>query len=158
MRKFYFKLTTPLRIKQLREKIEKYKLAETIITKDTEENYLDKLKLINTDIRGNIKKNIISSVKIKTLIDYDTYSLHLLSCINAQKVVVEQTHEVYEKTRLSFLKARKEKQILERLKEKEHDDYFKEINREDQKHSDELANINYSRLERDVPNERYFQQ
>lgn len=156
MKKFYFKLSTPLRIKQLKEKIEKQKLAEAVIEKDRAENRLVQLELTKKNTREKIKENMSTSVKTRVLSDYDVYATEMISLIDTQESVISQACEVCEEKRQSFLGYRRERKIYERIKENKYNDYNKKMNREEQKISDELGNISHSRLERDVPNEKYF--
>ncbi len=152
MKKFYFRLSTPLRIKQLREKIEKQKLAQAVIEKDRAENHLVQLEQTKNKVRKGIEKTISVSIETRALSDYGVYAADMISLIDTQKNVIKQAREVYEKSRHSFLSYRRERKIYEKIKKKKYNDYNKKINREEQKISDELANINHSRLGRDVPN------
>lgn len=154
MKKFYFKLSTPLRIKQLKEKIEKQKLAEAVIEKDRAENRLVQLELTKKNTREKIKENMSTSVKTRVLSDYDVYATEMISLIDTQESVISQACEVCEERRQSFLGYRRERKIYERIKENKYNDYNKKMNREEQKISDELGNINHSRLERDISNEK----
>lgn len=156
MKKFHFRLSTPLRIKQLREKIEKQKLAEAVIERDKQKNHLAALELTKRNIQEMIDENLFTSVQMKVLSDYGVYAADMTTLIDTQRDAVKQAIEVYENKRLSFLGYRQERQIFERIKEYKYSDYNKKMNKEEQKISDELANINHSRLERDVPNEKYF--
>jgi flagellar biosynthesis chaperone FliJ len=53
------------------------------------------------------------------------------------------------------MKSRIERQIYEKIKEYHYMEYNKMVYREEQKISDELANINHGRLERNLANEQY---
>lgn len=156
MKKFYFRLETPLRIKQLKEKTEKQKLAEAVIKRNKEEKHLVQLELSKKMAREGIEKKLFNSVETRVLSDYSMYASHMTSQIDAQKIAVKQAHDIYEKRRLSYLAHRREKQIFEKIKEKKYVDYNKKVNDEEQKISDEVANTNYSRLERNTPDEKYF--
>lgn len=153
MKKFNFRLNTPLRIKQLREQIEKQKLAKAIVEMDREANYLKYLESTNKNLHETMQTKLLNSVKAKSLSFYETYSADIISLINRQKTTVKQVNKIYEKTRLSFLESRKERQVLENIKQKKYDDYYKKTNREEQKISDELSNVNFSRRERYLSNE-----
>ncbi|NLZ53278.1 MAG: flagellar export protein FliJ [Thermoanaerobacteraceae bacterium] len=156
MKKFYFRLDTPLRIKQLKEKIEKQRLSQAILKKNTEKNRLTQMKLTKKNIRNIIDENLLTSVEIRELSDYSVFATDMLVLIEAQKDVVKQANEIYERTKLDFLRCRRERQIYEKVKEHQYNEYSIMISREEQKISDELANINYSRLERNIPDENYF--
>ena len=133
MKKFNFRLNTPLRIKQLREQIEKQKLAKAIVEMDREANYLKYLESTNKNLHETMQTKLLNSVKAKSLSFYETYSADIISLINRQKTTVKQVNKIYEKTSLSFLESRKERQVLENIKQKKYDDYYKKTNREEQK-------------------------
>lgn len=156
MKKFYFRLDTPLRIKQLKEKTERQKLSQALFNKLTEENRLAKMKHTKKYIREMIDKNLLTCVEIRALSDYSIFATDMLFRIETQKNVIKQAAEVYERSKLNFLRCRRERQIYEKIKEHQYDEYNIMLNREEQKITDELANINHSRLERNLSNEKYF--
>lgn len=156
MKKFRFKFDTSLRIKNLKERLDRYRLAETIIERDKEQNYLDELKLTNKNIKADINTKLNKSVTVNVLSDYGNYTANIKTLIDSQKELVKKATDLYEEARHSFLESRKERQIFDKLKEKRHNEYFKEMNRAEQIIIDELANVNYSRLERDKPDEGYY--
>ncbi|WP_213951238.1 MULTISPECIES: flagellar export protein FliJ [Tepidanaerobacter] len=150
MKKFSFRLETPLRIKELKEKIEKQKLAEAINEKNKAEKSLTQLELSKKDTWEKIEKQLYDSIKTNVLSDFGVYSAHISSKIDRQKIVVKNTHRFYEERVHSYIISRREKQILEKVKEKKFAVYNKNLNAEEQKITDEVANINYDRLERDT--------
>lgn len=152
MKKFKFKLSTPLKIKQMKEEIEKQKLAESITKKNHELSRLNELKQEKLDTRENLKEALNSSTKITDLNDFGAYMVNLKSLVQKQQTVVAQAEELYELTRQSYIESRKEKEILEKLEEKSFQAYFRELDRVEQKISDESASLAYNRRKRDVPN------
>jgi len=156
MKKFYFRLDTPLRIKQLKEKIEKHKLSQALYKKHTEEKRLAKMKLTKKNICEEIDKKLLTCVEIRDLSDFSVFAREMFGLIENQENIIKQAKEVYEKSKKNFLRSRIERQIYEKIKEHQYMEYNKMFNREEQKINDELANINYSRLERNLSNEKYY--
>lgn len=139
MKKFKFKLETPLKIKKINEEIRKQKLAEAINIKNKEENRLKALIRIDSDIKSELKYSLQESLKAKDLSLLATYMSHIKSDIHAQEITFKNAMMAYEKTRLSFIDIKKERQIFEKIRENKLNSYFKEINLEEQKITDEAA-------------------
>ena len=85
MKKFRFKFDTSLRIKNLKERLDRYRLAETIIERDKEQNYLDELKLTNKNIKADINTKLNKSVTVNVLSDYGNYTANIKTLIDSQK-------------------------------------------------------------------------
>ena len=111
---------------------------------------MTQLELSKKDTWEKIEKQLYDSVKTNVLSDFGVYSAHISSKIDRQKIVVKNTHRFYEERVHSYIISRREKQILEKVKEKKFAVYNKNLNAEEQKITDEVANINYDRLERDT--------
>lgn len=139
MKKFKFKLETPLKIKKINEEIRKQKLAEAINIKNKEENRLKALIRIDSDIKSELKYSLQESLKAKDLSLLAAYMSHIKSDIHAQEITFKNAMMAYEKTRLSFIDIKKERQIFEKIRENKLNSYFKEINLEEQKITDEAA-------------------
>lgn len=146
MKKFYFRLETPLRIKQLKEKIERQKLSQAILKKRTEENRLYKMNILKENTRKEFDKIILTSAEIRDLSYYSVFDADMSFLIESQKNVVKQAQEAYERCTNNFISSRRERQIYEKIKEHQYKEYNMILNREEQKITDELGNINYSRL------------
>jgi len=153
MKKFHFRLETPLRIKQLKEKLEKQKLSQAIYIKHLEETHLTRMKQAKKNIHGEIENKLINSVEIKNLWDFSLFESEMFNLIENQKRIVKQVSVICEESKNSFLKSRMERQIYEKIREYHYLEYNKMLNKEEQKISDELANINYSRLEMNLTDE-----
>jgi len=155
MKKFYFRLETPLRIKQLKEKMEKQKLSQALYRKSLEEQRLAKMKLTKKRVCEEMDNRLYNSVEIRELSDLNAFANKMDELIENQKEIIVQVNEVYEQSKKDFLKSRIERQIYEKIKELQFIEYNKMFNMEEQKISDEIGSINYSRLERNLTNEQY---
>ncbi|AYO30466.1 flagellar export protein FliJ [Biomaibacter acetigenes] len=139
MKKFNFKLETPLKVKKITEKIHKQKLAEAILIKLKEEDRLNNLLQTDSKIKGELESSLSDSVKVMDLSLFNTYIDDLNSSIKSQKIVVDNAVAVYNHSRVSFIEIKKERQVFEKIKEKRFRDYLKQVNLEEQKNSDESA-------------------
>ena len=155
MKKFRFRLETPLRIKQLKEKMEKQKFSQALYRKRTEESLLADMQLAKANARGEMENKLLNSVQIRELSPFCLFERKMLDLIENQEVVVKQVSEICEERRKDFLKSRIERQIYEKIREYQYREYNVMVNKEEQKISDELASINYSRLERNSTYEEY---
>ncbi|HHW02866.1 MAG TPA: flagellar export protein FliJ [Thermoanaerobacterales bacterium] len=143
MKKFRFKLETPLRVKKITEEICKQKLAEAIIAKSREEERLNHLLQTNSKIISELQSLLSSSIRIKEVSLFNTYIDDLNSRIKSQKNSLDNAIEAYKYSWMSFIEKRKERQVFERIKEKRFKAYIKEMNSEEQKNSDESAATMY---------------
>lgn len=139
MKRFNFKLETPLKVKKINENLRKQKLAEAIQIKLKEENRLDDLLLTDVKTRSELKNKLSASVEAQDLCSFNTYIDDLNSGIQFQKVAVDNAITAYDRSRLTFIETRKERQVFEKIKEKKFGAYLKEMNSEEQKQSDESA-------------------
>jgi len=155
MKKFRFRLETPLRIKQLKEKMEKQKFSQALYRKRTEESLLADMQLAKANARGEMENKLLNSVQIRELSPFCLFERKMLDLIENQEDVVKQVSEICEERRKDFLKSRIERQIYEKIREYQYKEYNIMVNKEEQKISDELASINYSRLERNSTYEEY---
>jgi flagellar FliJ protein len=139
MKKFNFKLETPLKVKKITEKIRKQKLAEAILLKLKEEDRLNNLLQTDSKIKGELESSLSDSVKVMDLTLFNTYIDDLNSSIQSQKNTVDNAVAAYNHSRVSFIEIKKERQVFEKIKEKRFRDYLKQVNSEEQKNSDETA-------------------
>lgn len=139
MKKFKFKLETPLKVKKINEDLCKQKLAEAILAKSKEENRLNNLLMTEVKIKAELKDKLSDSIKVEDLCLFNTYIDDLNSGIQFQKIAVDNAILAYDRSRLTFIETRKERQVFEKIKEKRFVAYLKEINSEEQKISDESA-------------------
>lgn len=145
MKKFKFNLQTPLNIKRLREDLEKQRLSESIAKKTKEEARLFSLHSTKQSTRMLKEKALNSFVKIDKLNNFGDYLIGLENQIDLQEEELIKANKLYDSTRLSFIKAQQERKILEKFKEKRYRIYLDDINKEEQKISDELALSNFNR-------------
>ena len=106
MKRFKFKLETPLKVKQTIEKIKKQQLYEAISLKRREEKRLAELVNVRNDVVSNIQILKQDSTDIRTLFFADLYMRHIETLIEEQKQVVNKANCAYDDKRQSFLESK----------------------------------------------------
>lgn len=147
MRKFKFKLKTPLKVKKLKEKMSRQQLASAIARENQEKRILRLLHKEKSNLDANMQKSLRTSIKVDELYKINNYLLNLDNKIKLQGNLVSKAKKNCHDSRLSFIKSKKERQILEKIKQKTFALYMQEANSEEQKISDEIAISNFCRRE-----------
>lgn len=106
-----------------------------------EEKYLK--SLIHENIQ--IKEKATMERKVQVMRQQDLYKEVLDQKIIKQKLIVEQAEDLTVRMEQALLKAHQDKRVMEKLKEKEREQYIEKINLEEQKTLDEFATITYGR-------------
>ena len=154
MKKFKFRLSTPLKVKQMLEDIKKQELADAIAAKNREANRLQLLKTTELRIRNEMFNSLSKATEIQELKGYDSCLYKIRVQTNSQRIAVQTADEAYETVRISFIESKRDRQILEKVREKKYITHIQEMNRDEQKQSDESAIISFSRREGDSTDAR----
>lgn len=85
----------------------------------------------------------VSSRDIQSLMMENLYKLDLEKKIKKQEILVEEKRQELEKLRVKLQAAQKDKKIIEKLKEKNLEDYKNELSKKNQKEIDEFAVLRY---------------
>jgi flagellar FliJ protein len=149
MRKFKFRLQTPLKVKLIKEKMARQEFLRALVVKQGEEDVLRLLNQKYSDTKKTLGELNQGYVNIGHLMDFDIYSNALRGKIKDQREAVKRSEIVCDSTRSGYIEAKKEKQVLEKIREKRHHKHVKSINREEQKLSDEIAENLFSRKDGD---------
>lgn len=141
---FIFSLRTLLKIKEDVEKEKKTIYARSLSKLDglkAELNNLeDSLLLIYKDNKQGLKKTIQPA----TLRMYNNYIALLKRNIQQKIHDIGEQEKVTEKHRQEMIKANIERKTIDKLKEKEYEQYLIEENKKDQKMIDQLVSYKYS--------------
>lgn len=145
MRKFHFKLETKLRLTVQEEKQAQweYKTRQFELQKEQ-----DKLELLNTqldELWDYYREVAKSGVGIQQLIIIHQFVPVLKERIKNQEHAVETARELMLEAEAAYLEKRTERKTLDKLKDREHQQYLLEWQREEQKLIDEVASNNYGR-------------
>jgi len=143
MAKFSFRLQSVLNVKTQQEDNLKNELGKAIRKLEAEKHKLAQLEdalnnLIN-EFNEKAKKSTVNK-----LIEFNEYLSLLTSKIKLQKENVNCAALNVDKVRVELIKAVKERQILDKLKEKKKDEYLLEQKKLEQKTNDEIVSYSHS--------------
>lgn len=141
MSKYYFSLQSVLDWRSEQEDNAKLELVRIRNEYQKQSDYLQ--KLVNENI--HLKEKITITNYIHTMQQEDLYKKVLEEKIIQQKLIVEQIANDVELAESQLLKAHQEKKVMERLKEKEFEQYEDGLRVEEQHQIDEYSTITYGR-------------
>jgi flagellar FliJ protein len=98
-------------------------------------------------VRAQLDSHLADFIKSADLTFFHEYLTDLGFRIKRQREKLQEAEKLYELARLAFIASRKERKVLERVKEKKFELYLIDANREEQKISDEMAILNACRKE-----------
>jgi flagellar FliJ protein len=147
VKKFKFSLETPLKIKQMVEDIEKQKLLKAIAKKEQKEKQLAELLAITRDAKHQLAHRLSENAKMADINSYDIYLYNLYHRLKEQQRKLKDAVKTCEHRRHTFLESKKNRQVLEKIRDTKLVVYNLNIIREEQKISDEITSVRYNRLE-----------
>lgn len=138
---YKFSLQNVLEWREGQEDEAKLDLIQAKNTLEQEQNYLQKL------IRENIhlKETSMLNKRVDVMRQDDLYREVLNEKIIQQKLIVEQSEHDVTLSERKLLKAYQDKKVMEKLKEKEKEAYYAEIEANEQKNLDEFATMTFGR-------------
>ena len=138
---YKFSLQNVLEWREGQEDEAKLDLIQAKNTLEQEQNYLQKL------IRENIhlKETSMLNKRVDVMRQDDLYRKVLNEKIIQQKLIVEQSENDVTLAERKLLKAYQDKKVMEKLREKEEEAYYAEIEANEQKNLDEFATMTFGR-------------
>ncbi len=142
MAKFIFRLEAVLNVKRQQEENIKNELGKAMQRLEAEKQKLARLERSKEEIIAefNLKTK---STTVHKLIEFNAYLSLLKSNISRQKERVNKAVLDVDKIREELVKAVQERKILEKLKEKKHDEYLIEQKKLEQKTNDEIVSYKH---------------
>jgi flagellar protein FliJ len=142
MAKFNFKLQTLLNVKSQQEDNIKNELGKSIQKLENEKTELRRLEM---EMEANISEFNKKSRKttVEKLIHFNGYISFLNTKIKHQKENVNYASQNVDKVREELIKIDKEREILDRLKEKKYEIFLKELLKEEQRLNDEIVSFKH---------------
>jgi flagellar protein FliJ len=139
LQSYHFKMEKILEYKCNLEKTKVEDYAKINILLNKEQEHLD--NLIN-EYDSKIKKKVISTYEMKSQF---LYLEKLKKQLQAQKEKIDGISEKLEGARESLIEARKDRKIMEKLKEKDKEKFIFEASCQSQKELDDMAIIRFAR-------------
>lgn len=139
MNRFRFRFRSVLRFREARENEKKQELGIKLNRLKHEEDKLD--GIVNTSKNHDMlrEKSGQGRTSVRTLIYNYFYARFLDKSISDQKNAVDSAEDDVEAKRIELIEVTKKKKILERLKERELEDYNQAVVKEEQTLIDEIA-------------------
>lgn len=142
MAKFIFRLEAVLNVKRQQEENIKNELGKAIQRLETEKQKLARLERSKEEIIAEFNQKT-KKTTVHKLIEFNAYLSLLKSNISRQKERVNKAVLDVDKIREELMKAVQERKILEKLKEKKHDEYLIEQKKFEQKTNDEIVSYKH---------------
>ncbi|MCX7922375.1 MAG: flagellar export protein FliJ [Clostridia bacterium] len=144
MPKFVFKLQPLLNIKTQMEDSLKNELGKATQKLEDEKRVLKGIELEQETIINEINIKSTHGVLVEKLKEYSTYISFLKDKANLQKENINLAQNNVDKYREQLIKVVQEKKILEKLKEKQYQEFLKDQMKEEQKLNDEIVSYKYT--------------
>lgn len=147
MKKYSFRLQTVLNLKEkaLDEKL--IELSKVVAILNKENARLDELEQKHSTSTSDLAQMYASNdvLDISKIQLYKNYIAKISKEIFQQKKIIENVVKMVELQQLEVNKALKEKKIYEKLKEKDTEKFFKEIESKERAEADDIAILKYAR-------------
>ena len=138
---FKFRLQSLLNVKRQMEDNLKLELAEANRLLKEETDLLDALVFQKRELMSSINIETSKGVKVEKLIEYNSYLFRLSMNIEKQKEKVIIAQENADKHRERLINIMQEKKMLEKLKDKNLEQYKAEETRREQKNYESIINF-----------------
>lgn len=145
MAKFIFNMQGLLNIKEKLEEQSKTEYGKALTRLEQEKSILLNLKNKKQQNILSFRESINKGVKPNYIDNINKYISFIDKKIEAQMENINKAKEIVEEKRLALLEAMKERKVLEALKEKEKENYFKEELKNEQKIIDEIVSYKYNK-------------
>jgi len=139
MKKFHFSLQRVLRIKEIIEDQKKEALQTAYQKRETEKKQLDKLLVYKNELMYNLQAQRVEPTKIYQINHYYNYLDTLEGLIENQRARLNEAEKNLSAARDAWVEAKKEKKVLEKLKEKQKQKFDKEMLAHEQKILDDMS-------------------
>jgi flagellar FliJ protein len=143
MAKFIFKLQSILNLRKQKEDSVKNELANAMRRLEAEKRKLASLEYtLDETVREFNEKT--KKTTVHELIEFNEYLSILNSRIKAQKENVNNAAQYVDKVREELVKAMKDRKIMDKLKDKQFEEFLLEQKQLEQKTNDEIVSYNYN--------------
>jgi len=136
---FKFRLASVLRLREHYEQLSLEKVGKCNIqlheAVQKREEIVTEIAILESDF-SVILEGVISSEKVKLYKNYIEHQENLL--VQQEQLILERKKNL-DKAREAFIQARKERKMIDKLKEKQHFRYQQEQGKKEQNFQDELA-------------------
>lgn len=146
MSKFIFNMQGLLNVREKLEEQSKTEYGKALNNLEQEKNVLLNLEKKKQENILNFRQSINKSVKPNYINNINKYISLIDKKIENQIEIINKAKKVVEEKRLALLERMKERKVLETLKQKERENYFKEELKQEQKNIDEIVSYKYNKV------------
>ena len=139
MTKFKFKLETVLKVKIRVEELRQKELKEAEIRREQARKQLLQRQAEVAQAMDSYREEIKQRIDVRQAVNYNRFLQWLNKQVDLAAAHLEQCVRLVNEARQRLIEAAKERQILEKLKEKAYEEYKLEEQRLDNKFLDELG-------------------
>jgi len=141
MKKFSFKLAKVAETKSIQVKQKSQELAQMLRSLETEEMEFNRMSNELDILHEEVLQQSVKGCSAKELRDYQRYINKVSAEIRDQKNNMDKIQDKIEELQVGLMELSKEKDVLEKLREKRYLKHLKEQIREEQKMLDEMTLI-----------------
>ncbi len=139
MKEFNFSLERVLKVREITEEDLQQQLKQAQEEKEKQEERLTGLLEQHEQYKTEFLDNVDKPMKVCDIQHYSSYFPRLIRRIDEQRQRLQQAEKHLNKCYLEWQEARKERKIMENLKEKKREQHRREWLKTEQKFFDELA-------------------
>lgn len=147
--RFQFRLQKVLEMREQKEKLLQKRFMELLAAAEFEKNELRKLLERQEWYRNELIAKQRGTLEVGEVMNYLAYLESLAQWIDEQRIRVREAEERAEEARLDLLRASQEKKAVEKLKEKQYEDWVKEQQRAEIIFLDEISSVRYNKAQAD---------
>lgn len=144
MNRFRFRLESVLKVREAKEDAKKREFGVKMGHLHREEGRMNELEDQSEHHDKSRMEKGVGRITVHGLIHDFFYARHLEKKQEDQQVLVDKAREDMEGKRSELVEASKEKKVLERLKEKKHEEWNKAAVKEEQDLIDEIASQRFA--------------
>lgn len=146
LKKFQFSLARVLNVRETNEELKKEEFQSAQTYYNEQQQALNELFNEKRNLQQDIEDQAKNKMKMNKIIQYYNYLSDLDEQITIQQDVVNRAEQQVEEAKQNWIEAKKQKKILEKLQERQYQEYKNEYLKSEQKKLDELSlQFNYSR-------------
>lgn len=139
MKKYVFRLQKVLKTKKIKQDIEQRKLMEREQHLTEEKLHLQALKEREQNFLEEFKQKRLTTLPGHVFHKYTSYQKQVEKYLEQQNASVDKATEIVAQQRSELIRAAKETNMIDKLKEKDYNRFLRERKTKEQKQIDELS-------------------
>ena len=150
MKEFNFRLQSVLNLKEQQQDSIQKELMQLHNQYSQVEQQINNYQQKKINYLQQLKSKEAEGINLNNMIRYHNYIDHLNQEIEELELKLNYWQEEISKCREKLLSKTKEKKVLDKLKDRKHEEYWEDFLREEQKFNDELATNSFNRKDSSI--------